>query len=128
MLTLFAALIPILGTIVVGMSTLQYYGRLNADRRAYDRVCKLTDDEITALGMPGDYPGGRDRWDARRAEINERHRYLLECNGLPTDEGSYERVRLRVGPPSVPVRELVHQWILFLSAAVGLVLLAVDQL
>lgn len=126
MLSVMAAVLPIVGSLLVALSVILEQARLRAERRVRVRVDRLVSEREARL--TDRYSAGRINYDAVTRDVTELRNLLLRHNGLaPTGLTRGDvRIGYAMSGPLLPKSEVARQWTLLLSAASGVVLLAAD--
>ena len=132
MLAFLAAVVPIIGALYVGTSFLVEQQRLAHEKRVRLRIRRLVDERhrsnierarllssLAAVDM-----------DALMRERAAFERMLLEANGVTARGKTWGDWDLEqaMSRPVLPAVERRRQWVLLLSSALGLALLAIDAL
>ncbi len=125
MLAFFAALVPIVASLYVGVSFLAQYSRQAHDFRVYTRVDVWHDEQSSTLDTAQLGTAERER---QRNALRDRRALLLRANEVDPAIGTlahFGRMATPTGPAAVDVR---RQWALLAGSSIGVVLLAIDQL
>jgi hypothetical protein len=130
-LAVLAAVVPICGSLYAGASFLAQQAELAHEMRVRRRIRPLVqkrhDDALSRMqGVSPSDPA----WKRIQQQPYDFERRLLEYNGIRHSRptlGDFDLATTMSGPV-VPPEELKRQWVLLLTAAAGLVLLALDLL
>lgn len=129
MLALLAAVVPIIGSLYAGLSFLLEQNHLRWEHRTRMRINELVESRSEGAAARADARNLRTKGAETEIGEMERLRKLLErANGLPDTDTSFRAVDLRFslsGTAASP-GEVRRQATLLLTAAVGVVLLALD--
>jgi hypothetical protein len=130
-LAFFAAVVPIIGSLFVGFSYLAEQARLASERRIRLRVAELADERYeAAVSRRRANPYPRVTHPSARDERMRLQSLLLAANGLPERVTSWREWEIDTHMSSglMPFTDQRRQWVLLLSSAAGLVMLAVDAI
>lgn len=122
MLTILAAVIPIVASLYVASSMLLEYAHRDHTARVFARVSarEAAERELVPVGHPD--------FNRLTAEIIARRMMLLEANGVDPKTGTWDAWDETSKPQPMPRIELRRQWALLFGSAAGVVLLAMDLL
>lgn len=121
-----AAVIPSLGALAVAGSVLLEQARLAHEHRVRHRIAPLVWERHQELFAQA----SRDGTSLGDASIRstEYETWLLELNGIHNARPTYEDMDVDVAMtgPLMPPREVVRQWVLLVTALIGIACLGVD--
>lgn len=121
MLAFFAALVPVLASLYVAGGTMRDHFAQAHVARVSARIWARYEAEVAAVA-DGD-PDVATKFKA----ATERRMMLLESNGVDPWVGTVRALNASVMPPLPSTVELRRQWVLLVSAVVGVVLLAIEM-
>lgn len=130
-LGLFAAIIPIVGSLFCASSFLTEQAHLHHERRVRYRLSSIIEqrrNEVMARLSAQGGPFGGPVYDAMMQEVTAFENRMLRYNGVePTRPLIVDfNVSVQMSAPALHGRELRRQWILLASATAGLLLLVAD--
>lgn len=128
MLAFFAAVIPIIGALYVAGSVLVHQLRLDRERKVRLSIIPEVHRWHSRMLAESRESAEPTDYDAISAALNAWHAKVLSFHGIegigPT--AGEHAADLSMSAPRMPAVERRRQWVLLLSAVVGLVLLALD--
>lgn len=128
MLSLLAAVIPVLGSLYVAGSVLVEHAGLAHERRVRERVQALVESHAAGIEARAKPKDGAPAYMVAMEERNEFERRMLAHNGIVRPRPTFGEfdIRIAMSRDVLSSLERRRQWVLILSAVAGVVLLAID--
>lgn len=130
-LALLAALVPIAGSLYAGGSFLAGMFAVDHELRVRERIGPLVNERYeSTLATAGRYMSVGVAIEAAMAERKRFERLLLDVNGICVPQPTYrdQYISQTMSAPLVPRAERRRQTVLLVTAVIGVILLALDQM
>lgn len=128
MLSLLAAVIPVLGSLYVAGSVLVEHSRLAHEQRVRERVQALVESHAAGIEARAKPKDGAPAYMVAMEEQGKFEERMLAHNGIIRPRPTFGEfdIKIAMSGEVLSSRERRRQWVLILSAVVGVVLLGID--